>query len=220
MTIGCAEDIKSPKLSETLNDYGKQYNDWINYTKRIYGAVVNPYLNVTVTTEAKLAYQKLLVMYNVTGAGYYLSQIFPYEKSCKWRGVECQIAAILLSCADMCLKIDNARINVIGTDIPVAELNSTYQTYLAGGEMYSDIATTYKAFTVSSLNEKYYRIYSYIVAVYDRALVDTQWAESGLNYNGWVVGRTDARTKANQYALLAGFPVIDYNSIDSMAAIV
>jgi hypothetical protein len=70
------------------------------------------------------------------------------------------------------------------------------------------------------LNEKYYRIYSYCVNVWDRGLIDTQWAESGLNYNGWVDGRTDARTKANNYALLAGFPVIDYNTIDGMAAIV
>ena len=220
MTIGCIEDRAVPKLSETLNDYGKEYHDWINYTKRIYGAVVNPYLNVTVTTEAELTYQKLLVLYNVTGGGYYLQSIFPYEKVCKWQGQNCIVVSLLLSSADKLLAIDNARIVVLGTDISSAELNSTYQTYLAGGAMYSDLATTYQSYTVNSLNEKYYRIYSYCVNVWDRGLIDTQWAESGLNYNGWVDGRTDARTKANNYALLAGFPVIDYNTIDGMAAIV
>jgi hypothetical protein len=70
------------------------------------------------------------------------------------------------------------------------------------------------------LNEKYYRIYSYLVAVYDRALLDTAWAELGYNQSPHINNRNSARTKANQYALLAGFPVIDYNTIDGMAAIV
>ena len=218
--IGCAED-KTPKLSETLNQYGLQYNDWVLWKQRTYGNVVNPYVDVIVTNENELAYNKLLVMYNVTGGSYYLQHIFPALKTCQWNGYNADIAGMLLYAADNNLKIDNARIDVLsGADIPSGELNSTYQTYLAGGIMYQDLATTFKSYTVNSLNEKYYRIYSYLVAVYDRALLDTAWAELGYNQSPHINNRNSARTKANSYALLAGYPTVDYQTIDGMASII
>jgi len=218
--IGCPEEIKTPSRSQYLNEWGKEYYSWVLWKQRTYGNVVNPYVDVIVTTETELDYYKLLVMQNVTGGGYYLQHIFPNLKTCAWNGYNADIAAMLLYAADNNLKIDNARIDVLSADIPANELNASYQQFLLGGVMYADLATTYKAFIINSLNEKNYRVYMYISELYNYSIRDTAWAELGYNQSPHINNRNSARTKANQYALLAGFPVIDYNTIDGMAAIV
>jgi hypothetical protein len=216
MAIGCPSNhvriIRTPAklgMLQYLRGNGFDKSDSALYTK---------YVAYEINTAAELSWRILQLRAEQIPQQCLLN--FANYRRCEWLGREIQIAGLLLNLANKNVGIDAARLLVqterqeAGLTFPhtAAELTTEYQLFIGCGMPYDTLITQYQAYTVSTESEKHWRAYTFVVAVYGKAWKDTQWAESGLNQGPPAAERIEAQTKANQYATLAGQPVIVYDN--------